>query len=180
MDNGAYGRPPYRLPEKFGLADTIGRKPRCEVGVFIFGQPGFHNAAAVGCVVFLSHGRDLLSCRMSAAGIICGASRIAGFGEGTPQQVSREGQNRRIADFGTGEKLLLSKLQTGPVRVFPYIERTGRGFQPAVRCLFLSPILLRRGLCFPLAALFFFSPKDTFEKAVSYPLDRDFSKFLLP
>ena len=37
---------------------------------------------------------------MSAAGI-SGASRIAGFGEGTPQQVSREGQNRRIADFGT-------------------------------------------------------------------------------
>ena len=100
MDNGAYGGAPYRLPEKFGLADTIGRKPRCEVGVFIFGQPGFHNAAAVGCVVFLSHGRDLLSCRMSAAGI-SGASRIAGFGEGTPQQVSREGQNRRIADFGT-------------------------------------------------------------------------------
>ena len=31
----------------------------------------------------------------------CGPSRIAGFGEGTPQQVSREGQNRRIADFGT-------------------------------------------------------------------------------
>ena len=100
MDNGAYGGAPYRLPEKFGLADTIGRKPRCEVGVFIFGQPGFHNAAAVGCVVFLSHGRDLLSCRMSAAGI-SGASRKAGFGEGTPQQVSREGQNRRIADFGT-------------------------------------------------------------------------------
>ena len=35
-----------------------------------------------------------------AAGI-SGASRKAGFGEGTPQQVSREGQNRRIADFGT-------------------------------------------------------------------------------
>src|SRR5699024_9152675 len=56
MDNRAYGRPPYRLPEKFGLADTIGRKPRCEVGILIFGQPGFHNAAAVGRVVFLSHG----------------------------------------------------------------------------------------------------------------------------
>ena len=42
MDNGAYGGAPYRLPEKFGLADTIGRKPRSEVGVFIFGQPGFH------------------------------------------------------------------------------------------------------------------------------------------
>lgn len=100
MEYGAYGGTPDRLPEKFRLADTIGRKPRCEVGVFIFGQPGFHNAAAVGCVVFFSHGRDLLSCRMSAAGI-SGASRIAGFGEGTPQQVSREGQNRRIADFGT-------------------------------------------------------------------------------
>ena len=48
--------PPYRLPEKFGLADTIGRKPRCEVGVFFFGQPSFHNAAAVGCVVSLRHG----------------------------------------------------------------------------------------------------------------------------
>lgn len=32
--------------------------------------------------------------------------------------------------------LALSKPQTGPVRAFPYIERTGRGFQPAVRCLF--------------------------------------------
>ena len=56
MDNRAYGRPSYRLPEKFGLADTIRGKPRCEVGVFIFGQPGFHNVAAVGRVVFLSHG----------------------------------------------------------------------------------------------------------------------------
>ena len=60
MDNRAYGRPPYRLPEKFGLADTIGRKPRCEVGILIFGQPGFHNAAAVGRVVFLSHGVNLI------------------------------------------------------------------------------------------------------------------------
>ena len=74
-----------------GVRVIVGRKPRCEVGVFIFGQPGFHNAAAVGCVVFLSHGRDLLSCRMSAAGI-SGASRIAGFGEGTPQQDSRRGK----------------------------------------------------------------------------------------
>ena len=37
----------------------------------------------------------------------------AGFGEGTPQQVSREGQNRRIADFGTvvetcSKKVMLS------------------------------------------------------------------------
>ena len=84
MDYGAYGCPPYRLPEKFGLADTIERKPHCEVGVFIFRQLGFHNATAVECVVFLSHGRDIISCRMSAAGI-SGASRKAGFGEGTLQ-----------------------------------------------------------------------------------------------
>ena len=37
----------WKLPEKFRLADTIGRKPRCEVGVFIFGQPGFHNIPGI-------------------------------------------------------------------------------------------------------------------------------------
>ena len=31
MEYGAYGGTPDRLPEKFRLADTIGRKPRCEV-----------------------------------------------------------------------------------------------------------------------------------------------------
>src|SRR5699024_2739900 len=122
-------------PEKFGLADTIGRKPRCEIGVFIFGQPGFHNAAAVGCVVFLSHGCDLLSCRMSAAGI-SGASRKAGFGEGTPQQVSREGQNRRIADFGTVVETCSLWLQSPACRgisSFPLKIHWKRAFLPAVR-----------------------------------------------
>ena len=52
MDNGAYGRPPYRLPEKFRLADTIGRKPLCEVGVFIFGQPGFTTRLRWGVLYF--------------------------------------------------------------------------------------------------------------------------------
>ena len=37
---------------------------------------------------------------MSASGI-SDASRKAGFGEVTLKQVSREGQNRRLADFGT-------------------------------------------------------------------------------
>ena len=46
----AYGSAPDGLPEKFGLTDTIGRKPFCEVGVFFIGQPGFHNMAAVGDV----------------------------------------------------------------------------------------------------------------------------------
>ena len=95
MDNGAYGRAPYRLTEKFRLADTIGRKPRCEVGLFIFGQPGFHNAAAAGRVVFLSHGRDLLSCRMSAAGI-SGASRIAGFGKALPNKFPARGKTAEL------------------------------------------------------------------------------------
>ena len=48
MEYGAYGSAPDGLPEKFGLTDTIGRKPFCEVGVFFIGQPGFHNMAAVG------------------------------------------------------------------------------------------------------------------------------------
>ena len=40
--------------------------------------------------------------RKEFAGIFQAAlAAIAGFGEGTPQQVSREGQNCRIADFGT-------------------------------------------------------------------------------
>ena len=56
MEYGAYGSAPDGLPEKFGLTDTLGRMPRCVVGVFIFGQPGFHNAAAVGRVVSLRHG----------------------------------------------------------------------------------------------------------------------------
>ena len=41
MEYGAYGSAPDGLPEKFGLTDTIGRKPFCEVGVFFIGQPGF-------------------------------------------------------------------------------------------------------------------------------------------
>src|SRR5699024_1291497 len=149
MDNGAYGGAPYRLPEKFGLADTIGRKPRCEVGVFFFGQPGFHNAAAVGCVVFLSHGRDLLSCRMSAAGI-SGASRKAGFGEGTPQQVSREWQNRRIADFGTVVETCSKTAADCPCPGFS-VHRANRAGLSArcTRLFFLSPKIHLKGRQLP-------------------------------
>ena len=77
---------------------------------FIIDRRHMDNGA---CCVFL-HGRDLLSCRMSAAGI-SGASRNAGFGEGTLRQVSREGQHRRIADFGNrrGREIFLS-LPTTP------------------------------------------------------------------
>ncbi|MBR9952635.1 MULTISPECIES: hypothetical protein [Oscillospiraceae] len=62
--------------------------------------------------------------------------RKAGFGEGTPQQVSREGQNRRIADFGTVVETCSVTAANCPCLVFAYIERTGRGFRLAVYGLF--------------------------------------------
>ena len=154
MDNGAYSRPPYRLPEKFRLADTIGRKPRCEVGVFIFGQPGFHNAAAVGCVVFLSHGRDLLSCRMSAAGI-SGASRKARvWGKALPQQVSREGQNRRIADFGTVVETCSKTAADCPCLGFSVHRANGAGLSARCARPFFRQYDAGEGLRCPLAAVF--------------------------
>ena len=42
----------------------------------------------------------------------------AGFGEGTPQQVSREGQNRRIADFGTVVETCSKKVAASSVWAF--------------------------------------------------------------
>ena len=51
MEYGAYGSAPDGLPEKFGLTDTIGRKPFREVGVFFIGQPGLDYPAAVGHVI---------------------------------------------------------------------------------------------------------------------------------
>ena len=79
--------------------------------------------------------------RKEFAGIFQAAlAAIAGFGEGTPQQVSREGQNRRIADFGTVVETCSVTAADCPCLVFPYIERTGRGFRPAVCYLFLPSI----------------------------------------
>ncbi len=112
MDNWAYGGAPYRLPEKFGLADTIGRKPRCEVGVFIFGQPGFHNAAAVGVLYrfgmgckppFTYHkiGWSVRYFRGSSRKTACrteifaAQAAIAGFGKALPTSF-REGQNAEL------------------------------------------------------------------------------------
>ena len=70
----------------------------------------------------------------------CGASRIAGFGEGTPQQVSREGQNRRIADFGTVVETCSVTAADCPSLVFSYIERTEQDLRPAVGGLFSFPL----------------------------------------
>lgn len=59
MDNGAYGRALYGLPEKIGLDDSIGQRLCCKVGVFLLGQLCVHNVAAVGRVVLLCYGVNL-------------------------------------------------------------------------------------------------------------------------
>ena len=72
--------------------------------------------------------------------IFAAQAAIAGFGEGTPQQVSHEGQNRRIADFGTVVETCSVTAADCPCLVFPYIERTAQGLRPAVGGLFSFPL----------------------------------------
>ena len=55
--------------------------------------------------------------------IFCGASRIAGFGEGTPQQDLPQGQNRRYADFGTVVESCSKKLPLSSTADFAAIRR---------------------------------------------------------
>ena len=73
-------------------------------------------------------------------GFSSGTSRIAGFGEGTPQQDLPKGQNRRIADFGTVVETCSVTAADCPCRFFPYIERTGQGFRLAMGGLFSFPL----------------------------------------
>lgn len=51
-----------------------------------------------------------------------------------------------------------------PCRVFPYIERTGRGFRPACAIFFFRQYDAGTRLCCPLAAAFSLSAKDTFQR----------------
>ena len=51
-------------------------------------------------------------------GFSSGTSRIAGFGEGTPQQDLPKGQNRRYADFGTVVESCSKKVAAFPVWAF--------------------------------------------------------------
>ena len=81
---------------------------------------------------------------------------IAGFGEGTPQQVSREGQNRRIADFGTVVETCSVTAADLPLSGFP-VHRTDRTGL-AARCgrsFFLSPKILLKGYQLPAGRGFF-------------------------
>ena len=91
--------------------------------------------------------------------------RIAGFGEGTPQQDSRRGKNKRRANFGTSVESCSVTAADCPCRVFSYIERTRRGLRPAVGGLFsFRQYDAGTGLCCPLAAAFSLSAKDTFQR----------------
>ena len=89
--DGAYGCPGYGLPDKLGLAHVVGRKPFCKLGVFFLGHACFDYPAAVRCVVSFSHGKTSFRLPHGCGGI-SGVSRMAGFGEGTPQQDSRRGK----------------------------------------------------------------------------------------
>ena len=118
---------------------------------------------AVRCVVSFSHGRDLLSCRMSAAGI-SGVSRKAGFGEGTPQQVSREGQKPQNCGFWhRGRNLLSVTANPGAYGGFS----------------FSANITLEKGFAARCRRSFFLSAKDTFQRPSSTRWTGIFSNFLL-
>lgn len=64
-------------------------------------------------------------------GFSSGTSRIAGFGEGTPQQDLPKGQNRRYADFGTVVESCSDSSRSAPavkLRISPsaaYNDRKG-------------------------------------------------------
>jgi hypothetical protein len=92
---------------------------------------------------------------MSAAGI-SGASRKAGFGEGTPQQVSREGQNRRIADFGTVVETCSKTAADCSCPGFS-VHRANRAGLSArcARSFFLSPKIHLKGRQLPAVRGFF-------------------------
>jgi len=64
--------------------------------------------------------------------IFCGASRIAGFGEGTPQQDLPQGQNRRYADFGTVVESCSKKLPLSSTADFAAIRRGRLGLFPSI------------------------------------------------
>ena len=156
-NNGANGSPCYGLPDKLGLADVVMLQPPGEVGVFFLGHAGLDYMAAVGRVVSLGYGYHSFLCVVFRRGglkkascpfyyphhqkskiakrfrkIFCGASRIAGFGEGTPQQDLPQGQNRRYADFGTVVESCSKKLPLSSTADFAAIRRGRLGLFPSI------------------------------------------------
>ena len=123
-----------------------------------YGSPiPFFQMAAVGRVVSLGYGYHSFLCVVFRRGglkkascpfyyphhqkskiakrfrkIFCGASRIAGFGEGTPQQDLPQGQNRRYADFGTVVESCSKKLPLSSTADFAAIRRGRLGLFPSI------------------------------------------------
>ena len=108
--------------------------------------------------------------------LFCGASRIAGFGEGTPQQVSREGQNRRIADFGTVVETCSVTAADCPCPGFS-VYRANRAGLPARCVLSFSSVNMtpERGFAARWLRLFPFPLKIHF-KGRQLPAGQEFSQ----
>ena len=67
-----------------------------------------------------------------SVGFSSGECRIAGFGEGTPQQDLQKGQNRRYADFGTVVESCSKKLPLSSTADFAAIRRGRLGLFPSI------------------------------------------------
>ena len=74
-------------------------------------------------------------------GFSSGTSRIAGLGEGTPQQDLPKGQNRRYADFGTVVESCSKKVTASSVWAFADTSG-GRGVDSASYAAGFLPLLL--------------------------------------
>ena len=71
--------------------------------------------------------------RKEFAGIFQAAlAAIAGFGEGTPQQDSRRGKNKRRANFGTSVESCSKKLPLSSTADFAAIRRGRLGLFPSI------------------------------------------------
>lgn len=83
----------------------------------------------------------------------------------------------RSAKFGTVVESCSVTAADCPCLVFPYIERTGQGFRPAVCYLFFRQYDAGTGLCCPLAMAFSLSAKDTFQRPPATRWTGIFQKF---
>ena len=70
------------------------------------------------------------ACKALSLGEVAAAVRlrIAGFGEGTPQQDSRRGKNKRRANFGTSVESCSEKLRRSPAPVLSANKTFQKGF----------------------------------------------------
>ena len=109
-------------------------------------------------------------------GFSSGTSRIAGFGEGTPQQDLPKGQNRRYADFGTVVESCSKKLPDCAHFLLPlFREIYNQLFHKRLRAgvLPLLPTNHKR-------AEWTDFPARTFPAAQSFPTIRRFGSCVLP